>query len=64
MGSASLGVADEQLRLKGVENLRIVDAGVIPIIPNGNTHSTVCVLASRAVELILASRQQENAKET
>lgn len=51
-----LAVVDEQLRVRGAANLRIVDSGVIPVIPNGNTHSTVCVVASRAVEMILAHR--------
>jgi len=46
-------VVDEHLRVMGFSNLRIVDAGVMPIIPNGNTHSTVCAIALRAVDLIL-----------
>jgi choline dehydrogenase-like flavoprotein len=37
--------------VRGVQGLRIVDAGVIPHVPNG-THSTVCVVASRAADLI------------
>jgi len=48
-----MAVVDEHLRVRGVENLRIVDASTFPVIPNGNTHSTVCAVASRAVELIL-----------
>jgi len=60
MGSEEdpLAVVDEQLRVRGVKNLRIVDAGVIPVIPNGNTHSTVCVVASRAVEMMMAEKSQ------
>jgi choline dehydrogenase-like flavoprotein len=46
-------VVDSRLRVRGVESLRIVDAGVMPLIPNGNTHSTTCVIALRAVDLIL-----------
>ncbi len=46
-------VVDEFLRVHGVANVRIVDAGVMPLIPNGNTHSTTCVVALRAVDLIL-----------
>lgn len=58
MGSANdpMAVVDERLRVRGVESLRVVDAGVIPHIPNGNTHSTVCVVASRAAEMIIADR--------
>ena len=47
-------VVNEELKVKGVDALRIVDAGVIPLVPNGNTHSTVCVIAMRAVQLILS----------
>jgi len=58
-GSTRMGVdkndsvVDEYLRVHGVDNLRIVDAGVMPLIPNGNTHGTTCVVALRAVDLIL-----------
>jgi len=56
MGMDSNSVVDEFLRVRGVLNLRIVDAGVFPFIPNGNTHSTTCVVALRAVDLILGSQ--------
>lgn len=58
MGSANdpTAVVDERLRVIGVENLRVADAGVMPRVPNGNTHSTVCVLASRAADLIFEDR--------
>lgn len=48
-----LAVVDERLRVRGTNRLRVVDASVIPNVPNGNTHSTVCVVASRAVDFIL-----------
>jgi choline dehydrogenase len=58
MGSKDdpLAVLDEELRVRGIDGLRIVDAGSIPNIPNGNTHSTVCIVASRAAEMIIAER--------
>ena len=57
-----LAVVDEELRVRGVQKLRIVDAGVIPRIPNGNTHSTVCVVASRAVELMISERNDSKSR--
>lgn len=46
-------VVDEDLKVQGVNRLRVVDAGVMPRIPNGNTHSTTCAVALHAVDLIL-----------
>jgi choline dehydrogenase-like flavoprotein len=60
MGAANdpLAVVDEELRVRGVHGLRIVDSGVIPHAPNGNTHSTVCVVACRAADLIADFRRK------
>jgi len=51
-GDDPLAVVDESLKVRNIKGLRIVDAGVMPTIPNGNTHSAVTVVASRAVDLI------------
>ena len=56
MGDDQESVVDSKLRVNGVENLRVIDAGIMPYIPNGNTHSTTCVIALRAVDLILNER--------
>ena len=53
-----MAVVDETLLVRNTTNLRIVDAGVIPSAPNGNTHSTVTVVASRGAELIAQARVQ------
>ena len=56
MGNRHSGTAivDENLSLIGVKNLHVADASVIPIIPNGNVHSTVCMIAARAADIILS----------
>ena len=56
MGNDTMAVVDQHLRVHGTEGLRIVDASIMPNVPNGNTHSTVCVVASRAADLIVSSR--------
>ncbi|KAJ5885544.1 CAZyme family AA3 [Penicillium taxi] len=48
------GVVDSKLRVYGTKNLRIVDAGIIPIIPRGNIQSLVFAIGEKAAELIVA----------
>ncbi|KAI5241543.1 alcohol oxidase [Aureobasidium subglaciale] len=52
-GTCSLGpVVDNRLNVKGVRNLRIVDASIMPIIPRGNILATVYADAERAANII------------
>jgi choline dehydrogenase len=45
-------VVDSQLRVHGLENLRIVDASIMPVIPGGNTNAATMMIAERAADLI------------
>lgn len=47
-------VVDEKMKVKGVDNLFVGDASVIPFIPNGNVHSTVVLVATKLVGYLLA----------
>ncbi len=47
-----LAVLDEDLRVRGVHGLRVIDASAMPFIPSGNTNAPVMALASRAVSLL------------
>lgn len=52
MGTDDLAVTDPQLRVRGVEGLRVVDASVMPVEMTGNIHPTVLMIAERGADLI------------
>lgn len=49
-------VVDLQLRFRGVEGLRIVDASVIPAVPSANINACVFMIAERAADIILQGK--------
>ncbi|MCW3006394.1 MAG: FAD-dependent oxidoreductase [Solirubrobacterales bacterium] len=45
-------VVDAELRVHGVEGLRVADASIMPQVPTGNTHAPTVMIGERAAELI------------
>ncbi|MEZ8213913.1 choline dehydrogenase [Vibrio sp. 1F148] len=48
-----MAVLDEECRVRGIDNLRVVDSSVFPTIPNGNLNAPTIMVAERASDLIL-----------
>ena len=49
-------VVTPDLKVRGIERLRIVDASIMPTIPSGNTNAPVLAVADRAADLIIRDR--------
>jgi len=55
MGHDAQAVVDPELRVHGLQGLRIADCSVMPTIVSGNTHAPAVMIGERAADLITAA---------
>ena len=59
MGSGDEAVVDPQLRVRGLEGVRVCDASIFPIIPGGNTNAPTIAVAERGADVIMGRTTAE-----
>lgn len=57
MGNDDMAVVDDQLRVRGVEGLRIADCSIMPTILSGNTHAAAVMIAEKCADMVLSANQ-------
>jgi choline dehydrogenase len=53
MGTDEMAVVDNELRVKGIEGLRVADASIMPRIIAGNTNAACIMIGEKAADMIL-----------
>jgi choline dehydrogenase len=52
MGVDDMAVVDPELRVRGLDGLRVADASIMPMVPGGNTNAPSMMIGERAAALI------------
>jgi len=54
------GVVDSELRVYGVQGLRVIDASIMPMLPAAHLQATVYGIAEKGADLVKMSSQKDN----
>jgi len=55
MGGDPMSVVDTELKVRGVENLRVIDASVMPKITSANTNAPTLMIAEKGASAVLGN---------
>ncbi len=56
MGTGAMAVVDPQLRVRGLDGLRVCNSSIMPRIPTGNTNAPTIMIGEKAADLVLGNR--------
>lgn len=59
MGNDAMAVVNDRLQVHGVDNLRVIDASIMPRITSGNTNAPTVMIAEKGAEFLIQARQEE-----
>jgi choline dehydrogenase len=58
MGRDEMAVVDHELKVHGIEGLRVIDASIMPVVPTGNTNAPTYMVAEKGADMIKDAQGQ------